>query len=107
MSSTSHVELVNLIRKAATTFGFFQVINHGIPVTLLDRLLDAVKAVHEVSNEEKMGYFRRDIINTGVGFGFYSNHDLFKAKAACWRDTISVRLGPIPVNPHDIPTVCR
>ncbi|XP_074263228.1 1-aminocyclopropane-1-carboxylate oxidase homolog 4-like [Silene latifolia] len=107
MSQTNHNELVDQIRDAATKFGFFQVVNHGVAPSLLRRMITAIKAVHEVSAEEKMGYFRRDIVNTGIGFGFYSNHDLFHSKAASWRDSISVRMGPTPVNPDDIPGVCR
>ncbi|KAK9742871.1 hypothetical protein RND81_03G202200 [Saponaria officinalis] len=107
MSSLRHDELVGRIRDAASKLGFFQMINHGVSDSLLRRLVDAVRAVHEITAEEKMRYYRRDIVDVGTGFGFYSNHDLFHSKAASWRDTISVRLGPTPVVPDDIPAVCR
>ncbi|KAL9234414.1 hypothetical protein vseg_009288 [Gypsophila vaccaria] len=107
MSSEGHNELVGRIRDAASELGFFQVVNHGVPHGLLRSLVDAVRAVHETNAEEKVGYYRRDIVDVGTGFGFYSNHDLFHSKAASWRDTITVRLGPTPVNPQDIPAICR
>ncbi|MGV7428930.1 2-oxoglutarate and iron-dependent oxygenase domain-containing protein, partial [Mycobacterium kansasii] len=67
MSSLRHDELVDQIRDAATTLGFFQVVNHGVSETLLRRLVDAVRAVHEITAEEKVGYYRRDIVDVGTG----------------------------------------
>ncbi|KMT00124.1 hypothetical protein BVRB_1g019460 [Beta vulgaris subsp. vulgaris] len=105
--SSVREELVKQVRDAAAKFGFFQVINHGVSVSFLERLLDAVKAFHELEPQEKMQIYRRDTGTSGTGVGFYSNYDLFHSKAASWRDTLSIRLDPIPVDPKEIPEVCR
>lgn len=105
--SGEHKEVVKQLRDASAKFGFFQVINHGMSDSFLDRLLNAIKAFHELQPEEKMRVYRRDTVTASSGVGFYSNYDLFHSKAASWRDTLLAHLGPVPVDPNEIPDVCR
>lgn len=102
--SGPHPEVVDRVRAAAAEFGFFQVVNHGVPVSLLDGLVNTVKAFNELPPEEKAGYYRRDV-TTGVSF--FSNVDLFLSKAASWRDTLQIRLGPTEPEIDAIPYICR
>lgn len=97
-------EVVDQVRKAAGKFGFFQIINHGVPVSLLDRLVKAIKAFHELPAEERMKHYRRDM---GTGVNYFSNVDLFLSKAASWRDTLQLRLGPTMADVDAIPDICR
>ncbi|CAO2834986.1 unnamed protein product [Amaranthus hypochondriacus] len=96
--------VVDKIREAAGKFGFFQVIKHGISVSLLDEVVKRVKEFHELQAEERMKYYRRDM-ETGVNY--FSNVDLFVSKAASWRDTLQLRLGPTMAQADAIPHVCR
>ncbi|XP_021728713.1 1-aminocyclopropane-1-carboxylate oxidase homolog 4-like [Chenopodium quinoa] len=99
-------EIVQSIRDASAKFGFFQVINHGISVCLLDRLLDKIKAFHELPPEQKIPHYRRDTTTcSSGGVGFYSNFDLFQSDAASWRDTLEIRLEQF--DPKALPEVCR
>ncbi|KAL2901936.1 putative 2-oxoacid dependent dioxygenase [Bienertia sinuspersici] len=77
-------EVVGQVREAAQKFGFFQVVNHGVPVLLLDQLVNAVKAFHELPVKERMTHYRRDM---GTSVNYFSNVDLFLSKDASWRDT--------------------
>lgn len=105
--SRPHHELVQRIRQASAEYGFFQVVNHGVPVTVLDRVVKSIKAFHELPPEEKMQWYDRDWHKPDKGVSYFSNHDLFYSTAASWRDTLQIRLGPLSVDPGSIPTVCR
>uniref|UniRef100_A0A803N9W7 Non-haem dioxygenase N-terminal domain-containing protein n=1 Tax=Chenopodium quinoa TaxID=63459 RepID=A0A803N9W7_CHEQI len=105
--SGEHKDLVQQLRDGSAKFGFFQVINHGMPISLLDRLIDSVKAFHELQPQEKMQVYCRDMVTARSGVGFYSIYDLFHSKVASWQDTLAVRLAPIPFDPNEIHEVCR
>ena len=38
---------------------------------------------------------------------YLSNVDLYQSKAASWRDSLQVRLGPTPPKPEKLPEICR
>ncbi|KAK4264067.1 hypothetical protein QN277_029406 [Acacia crassicarpa] len=95
--------VVDQIRSAASTVGFFQIINHGIPLEILERTITSVKAFHEQPAEIKARLYHRIPKN---GVNFMSNVDLYSSQAASWRDTLQVKLNP-PADPNLIPEVCK
>ncbi|KAJ7954310.1 1-aminocyclopropane-1-carboxylate oxidase-like 1 [Quillaja saponaria] len=96
--------IVNQIRKASADFGFFQIINHGIPLQVLDRTIDSFKTFHEQPTEIKAQIYGKE---TGTGVFFLSNSDLYHSKAASWRDALQVRLDPNVPDYSQIPQICR
>lgn len=74
--------IVEKIARASRELGFFQIVNHGIGVEVLERVIGAIKGFHEQPTEVKARFYRRDM-KTGVSF--FSNVDLFQSKAASWR----------------------
>ncbi|KAL4378885.1 hypothetical protein GQ457_02G030930 [Hibiscus cannabinus] len=92
------------VAAASRTFGFFQIVNHGIPVQVLDRVMGSVRAFHEQPTDVKSKLYTRDLES---GVIFLSNFDLFHSKAASWRDTLQIKLGRRLPKLEDIPEVIR
>ncbi|KAJ4954705.1 hypothetical protein NE237_011488 [Protea cynaroides] len=102
--SVRRVEVVNRVKEAAETTGFFQVVNHGIPLTVLEQMLQGIRRFNEQETQVKKQYYSRDITRK---VRFNSNFDLFKSKTANWRDTLLCVMAPHPPNPEELPLPCR
>ena len=103
-NASRRLEVVDQVREAAKEWGFFQLVNHGVPVSLLDEVMNGVKRFNELDKEEKAKYYSRDHKKEKVRYE--SNFDLYISKAANWRDTIYVMFDGV-VKPEDIPEICR
>ncbi|XP_061374961.1 1-aminocyclopropane-1-carboxylate oxidase homolog 1-like isoform X2 [Gastrolobium bilobum] len=97
-------EIIGRIREASETWGFFQVVNHGIPVTVLEDIKDGVRRFHEKDSEVKKELYTRDQTRP---FVYNSNFDLYSSPALNWRDTFACYLAPYTPKPEDLPVVCR
>lgn len=104
MECSSHSEIVNQVRDACENWGFFQVINHGIPDSTMDRMIEGMRLFHEQDTELKSQCYSRDLARKVL---YHSNIDLYYSKAAIWKDTITFKMVPCPPNPEEIPLVCR
>ncbi|CAK9183918.1 unnamed protein product [Ilex paraguariensis] len=87
--SSTRSTVVDQIRHAASTIGFFQIINHDIPKIVMDLMLSSIKSFHELPDTTRMQCYGRDMSH---GVAYYTNVDLYKCKEANWRDSLEPEL---------------
>ncbi|CAN0904344.1 1-aminocyclopropane-1-carboxylate oxidase homolog 1 [Linum grandiflorum] len=98
-------QIVDKVRDASSNWGFFQILNHGIPYTLLDEMIAGVARFYEQDVDLKKPFFERDDPTKKIVYN--SNFDLYTAPFANWRDTTTFNMAPNPPQPHQLPACCR
>ncbi|KAJ4872072.1 1-aminocyclopropane-1-carboxylate oxidase-like protein 7 [Raphanus sativus] len=96
--------IVEKIKEAAEKWGMFQVINHGVPSSVLEEIKDGVVRFHDEDPEVKKTYFSRDFAKT---FIYHNNFELYSSSAGNWRDSFGCYMAPNPPDPEEIPVACR
>ncbi|KFK42773.1 hypothetical protein AALP_AA1G037700 [Arabis alpina] len=103
--AASRESMVEKVKDAAEKWGFFQVINHGVPLSVFEEIKDGVVRFHEEDIEVKKSYFTRDAAKR---FVYNSNFDLYSSSSCVnWRDSFACYLAPDPPNPEELPIACR
>ncbi|CAL5395256.1 unnamed protein product [Camellia sinensis] len=93
-------EVVDEIREAAENWGFFQVVNHGVPESVLEEMKKGVHRFYEQDSEVRKEWCTRDVKKAVV----YNVRSV--ALAANWRDTFYCSMAPKPPNPEELPRPC-
>lgn len=99
-----HKQIVAQIMDASESWGFFRIINHGIPGQILEDVIEGTRRFHEQEAEVKARYYTRE--NT-KGLAYCSNFHLYRLPEAEWRDMFSCSMAPVAPDPEDLPVVCR
>ncbi|KHG08075.1 hypothetical protein F383_12966 [Gossypium arboreum] len=97
-------EIINEVKIASGEWGFFQVINHGIPLSVLDEMIEGIRLFNEQDLELKKEIYSRD---SAKKVKFLSNFDLYTSKALDWKDTLQLSLLDFDPDPSEMPPVCR
>ncbi|XP_017975216.1 PREDICTED: 1-aminocyclopropane-1-carboxylate oxidase homolog 1 [Theobroma cacao] len=97
-------EIVEKVGNGSRKWGFFQVVNHGIPESVLEEMMDGIRRFFEQDLEVKKQYYTRDYSKPVV---YNSNFDLYTGLAVNWRDTFFSLMAPNPPKMEDLPAVCR
>ncbi|KAL2463659.1 1-aminocyclopropane-1-carboxylate oxidase-like protein 3 [Forsythia ovata] len=90
--------------KGLVDAGITKVINHGIPDSVLEEMLDGVRRFYEQDTEVKKEWYTRDTTRRVV---YNSNFDLYSAPSANWRDTIFCPMAPDLPKPDELPLKTR
>ncbi|KAM7485198.1 hypothetical protein LguiA_001207 [Lonicera macranthoides] len=100
-------EIVKELCDASEHWGFFQVVNHEIPLSLTEKMIAGVREFHEQESEVKKEYYSRDRANKKVVFS--TSNDLYYARSAAWRDTLAISLRTSEhLDPNELPALmCR
>ncbi|XP_047336756.1 probable 2-oxoglutarate-dependent dioxygenase SLC1 [Impatiens glandulifera] len=86
LQGPNRIRVLESLQKACETYGFFQVVNHGIPVDVTSTMMEASKRMFELPFEEREKYMTPDmaaLVRYGTSFiqtmdGVLSWRDFFK-----------------------------
>ncbi|KAL6209975.1 hypothetical protein ACLB2K_020913 [Fragaria x ananassa] len=94
-------KVIQDIRRAAESMGFFHVVNHGIPKRVLEEMVEAIRGFHELPREVKAEYYSRDPMRK---VKFFSSYNLYQSRFAAWRDSLFCdMMAPEPLDPQELP----
>lgn len=99
-------EVIEKVKDASESWGFFQLVNHGIPISVLEEMINGVMRFHEQDNELKKQWYTRDV-NEKSRVLYNSNFDLYVAPVTNWRDSFYCAMAPNPPQPNVLPPPCR
>ncbi|KAF7119470.1 hypothetical protein RHSIM_Rhsim13G0033500 [Rhododendron simsii] len=81
-----------------------QIVNHGVPLSVMNGVLESVRRFNEQPSEVKKEFYSRD---DSQRVKFYSTGSLHSFQSAHWRDTLSVEFEDSVPDPRGLPDVCR
>ncbi|KAI3495330.1 hypothetical protein L1887_37632 [Cichorium endivia] len=86
LDGPNHDKVVKAIAHAAETLGFFQVVNHGVPLKLLESLINAAHQFFSQPAENKAAYLKGVSPSPMVSYGTSLVPE--KEKVLQWRDFV-------------------
>ncbi|XP_010939711.3 2-oxoglutarate-dependent dioxygenase 19 [Elaeis guineensis] len=97
-------QVVRHLGKACEEWGFFMVVNHGIPESLREAMLDSMMEFFDQTEEEKGEYARKHVMNP-IRYGTSFNSTV--EDVWYWRDYLRVFVHPVFYSPAKAPPSFR
>ncbi|GKV29394.1 hypothetical protein SLEP1_g38326 [Rubroshorea leprosula] len=95
-------EIVSQIRDASEKWGIFQLVNHGVPIPIMDKMLDGIRRFNEQPLEVKRDWLSEARRAQQVNL-FHFNH----LPLATWKDSLSYKFPDGKIDEEVIPQICR
>ncbi|KAL9264046.1 putative 2-oxoglutarate-dependent dioxygenase SLC1 [Drosera capensis] len=93
-------DTLKALADACEQYGFFQLVNHGVPLDVTRSMIDASKRFFGLPFEERVKYMSPDL-SAPVRYGTSFNQN--KDDIFCWRDFFKIICNPLPeVLPHGL-----
>ncbi|KAI3700696.1 hypothetical protein L2E82_45333 [Cichorium intybus] len=99
-------KVIEQVNDALGSWGFFQIVNHGIPIDMLEEMKNGALGFFEQDDEVKKQWYTRDFSGKHK-LVHNSNFDLYTAPVTNWRDSFSAIMTPDPPQPDELPLPCR
>ncbi|XP_031285206.1 protein DMR6-LIKE OXYGENASE 1-like [Pistacia vera] len=87
----NRVQVLKSIAKACEEYGFFQIVNHGIPLEVISNMIDVSSRFFALPFEERAKYMSSDM-KAPVRYGTSFNQN--KDSVFCWRDFLKLMCHP-------------
>ncbi|KAF6175026.1 hypothetical protein GIB67_039574 [Kingdonia uniflora] len=97
-------EIVDKIRRASEEWGFFQIVNHGIPAEVLDEMIRGIRSFHEQPAEAKRALYTFD---SERNVRYHSNGYVRESQEGEWKDTLSCSFHNDELDLEELPMLCR
>lgn len=98
LQGSNRPQVLESLANACQQYGFFQLVNHGIPSDVISSMIDVGKRFFELPMEERDKYMSSDM-RSPVRYGTSFNQD--KDSVFCWRDFLKLMCHPmLDVLPH-------
>ncbi|EHA8589592.1 putative protein DMR6-LIKE OXYGENASE 2 [Cocos nucifera] len=94
-------QVVRHLGKACEEWGFFMVVNHGIPERLRGAMLDSMKEFFDQTEEEKGEYAGKHVMDP-IRYGTRFNSTVEDVRF--WRDYLKVFVHPVFYSPAEPPS---
>ncbi|GAB2229616.1 hypothetical protein Droror1_Dr00013863 [Drosera rotundifolia] len=94
----NRTDMLRSLANACKQYGFFQLVNHGVPLEVTSNMIDVCKRFFELPYETRAKYMSSDM-SAPVRYGTSFNQN--KDGVFCWRDFLKLMCNPLPeMLPH-------
>ncbi|CAK8537189.1 unnamed protein product [Lathyrus sativus] len=90
----SSLDVIHKISKACEEFGFFQVVNHGVPEQVCNKMMKAITDLFELPSEERDSLYSTDHTKSVRLFNYYLKVEGGE-KVKCWSECFTHSCYPI------------
>ncbi|WJX86691.1 Protein DMR6-LIKE OXYGENASE 2 [Trifolium repens] len=101
LNSSNRSEIIQKIEHACQNYGFFQIVNHGVPEGVVANMMDVSKEFFNFPESERMKNYSDDPLKTTR---LSTSFNLKTEKVSNWRDYLRLHCHPLEDYVHEWPS---